>query len=196
MKYSREEINDLYEKYKEGDTESGNKIIESFIPLANSIASSFSKRFKHVNLQDLQQEAYLILCKRLPKYNTQYCFSTFAHKCISNHLKNIVLAANYRIIRGTYIPPYRVTEKIKNGENFHCIRHSVNNTHKLERKNNALEKILLNITEEEEKLISEYYCDTSHKDDMCKKYNTTWDNIYYRIRHIIGKLKRIKNEQV
>ncbi len=80
---SREEINRLFDLYREGDMGAREKIINSNLRLVIFVARRFAKRLTHMEFLDVVQEGNLGLIRALDTYDyNQGAFTTYAYEWI------------------------------------------------------------------------------------------------------------------
>ena len=195
MPYTKEEINLLFDEYQNGDELSGHKIIESFIPFAKQIAIKFASKYKSVGYPDLFQEAQLVLCKILPKYNKKFNFSTLAHKSITNRLKDVVLLSSYNLVRGEHIPLSKLSKMIKEKQKISMHRNSICTKSKFtvednEELSSILEDVLSILSSSDKSFIIDYFYKTP-RDIMCKKYNIDKALLYKKVKQILANLRMV-----
>jgi RNA polymerase sigma factor (sigma-70 family) len=79
-------IIDLIEQVKSGDRKAENELLEHYSSDIERIAEKYSKTIKDIPLEDLEQEARIVMMEVILKYdyNKGVLFKTFLMKCISN----------------------------------------------------------------------------------------------------------------
>lgn len=109
----REDLEGLYYRMKEGDTNSREKIIHLYLPLVIYIAKKFRVKNKHIDLEDLIQEGNIALFKAVDTWDINYNDTPMVliSRCVRNALINMCYSSKYHI-RAPFQFSNRMTKRI------------------------------------------------------------------------------------
>ena len=109
MVLSNDEMIELFKKYKNGDTDAKNKIVNGNLKLVLSIASKY--RYKNIDMNDLFQVGCVGLIKAVDNFDLSFgvMFSTYAVPLILGEIKRLIRTnTSLRIARSIRDTAYNI----------------------------------------------------------------------------------------
>ena len=98
-KMTKDDQVELHGRIVRGDVHARNKVIENCLPLAYKIADNYHVNNKHIDFEDLLQEANMALIRAVDKWDVERGnISTVATFYIRNALNDMINDARYKVI--------------------------------------------------------------------------------------------------
>ena len=98
-KMTKDDQVELHGRIVRGDVHARNKVIENCLPLAYKIADNYHVNNKHIDFEDLLQEANMALIRAVDKWDVERGnISTVATFYIRNALNDMINDARYKVV--------------------------------------------------------------------------------------------------
>ncbi|WP_251861403.1 sigma-70 family RNA polymerase sigma factor [Clostridium sp. Marseille-Q2269] len=175
----------LLKEYRKGNIEALNEIIENFNPLILKEASKW--RIKGYDYEDLVQHGYLSVIKAVNMFKDQE--SKFVPYCIT------AIKTNYKALLKKEIKHHREMpdENILNkGEEYEF---TIEDELVAYEKIKELYKAIDRLTEEERKVIDEFYIKNNSLNKVAKSIDKSYNSVRYTKDKAINKLQKILKDR-